>query len=40
LAAPALLARGTGRRKEAVVRVRLFEGTGMGNMKGREMEDG
>jgi small subunit ribosomal protein S9 len=39
LAAPALLARGTGRRKEAVVRVRLLEGTGTFNLNGRPLED-
>jgi small subunit ribosomal protein S9 len=39
LAAPALLARGTGRRKEAVVRVRLVEGTGTFNLNGRPLED-
>jgi len=39
LAAPALLARGTGRRKEAVVRVRLFEGTGQFKLNGRPLED-
>ena len=39
MAAPALLARGTGRRKEAVVRVRLFEGTGQFKLNGRPLED-
>jgi small subunit ribosomal protein S9 len=39
LALPALLARGTGRRKEAVVRVRLFEGTGTFKLNGRPLED-
>jgi small subunit ribosomal protein S9 len=39
LAAPAMLARGTGRRKEAVVRVRLFEGTGQFKLNGRPLED-
>jgi len=39
LAAPALLARGTGRRKEAVVRVRLLEGTGTFTLNGRPLED-
>jgi small subunit ribosomal protein S9 len=39
LAAPALLARGTGRRKKAVVRVRLVEGTGTFNLNGRPLED-
>jgi small subunit ribosomal protein S9 len=39
LAAPALLARGTGRRKEAVVRVRLLEGTGQFRLNDRPLED-
>ena len=39
MAAPALLARGTGRRKEAVVRVRLLEGTGQFKLNGRPLED-
>jgi len=39
LAQPALLARGTGRRKEAVVRVRLLEGTGTFKLNGRPLED-
>jgi small subunit ribosomal protein S9 len=39
LAAPAMLARGTGRRKEAVVRVRLIEGTGQFKLNGRPLED-
>jgi len=39
LAAPALLARGTGRRKEAIVRVRLFEGTGTFKLNDRPLED-
>jgi small subunit ribosomal protein S9 len=39
LALPALLARGTGRRKEAVVRVRLIEGTGTFKLNGRPLED-
>jgi small subunit ribosomal protein S9 len=39
LAAPAQLARGTGRRKEAVVRVRLIEGTGAFKLNGRPLDD-
>jgi small subunit ribosomal protein S9 len=39
LAAPALLARGTGRRKKAVVRVRLLEGTGQFKLNDRPLED-
>jgi small subunit ribosomal protein S9 len=39
LAAPALLAQGTGRRKEAVVRVRLLEGGGTFTLNGRPLED-
>jgi small subunit ribosomal protein S9 len=39
LAAPAQLARGTGRRKEAVCRVRLIEGTGTFKLNGRPLED-
>jgi len=39
LALPALLARGTGRRKEAVVRVRLIEGTGTFKLNDRPLED-
>ena len=39
MAAPALLARGTGRRKEAVVRVRLLEGTGQFKLNDRPLED-
>jgi small subunit ribosomal protein S9 len=39
LAAPALLARGTGRRKEAIVRVRLFEGAGTFKLNDRPLED-
>ena len=39
MAAPAQLARGTGRRKEAVVRVRLLEGTGQFKLNGRPLED-
>ena len=39
MAAPAQLARGTGRRKEAVVRVRLIEGTGTFKLNGRPIED-
>jgi small subunit ribosomal protein S9 len=39
LALPALLARGTGRRKEAVVRVRLLEGTGTFKLNDRPLED-
>jgi small subunit ribosomal protein S9 len=39
LAAPAQLARGTGRRKEAVVRVRLLEGTGQFKLNDRPLED-
>jgi small subunit ribosomal protein S9 len=34
-----MLARGTGRRKEAVVRVRLLEGTGQFKLNGRPLED-
>ena len=36
---PALLARGTGRRKQAVVRVRLLEGSGVFRLNGRPLED-
>ena len=39
MAAPALLARGTGRRKEAVVRVRLLEGTGQFRLNDRPLDD-
>lgn len=39
MALPALLARGTGRRKEAVVRVRLIEGTGTFKLNDRPLED-
>jgi small subunit ribosomal protein S9 len=39
LAAPAQLSRGTGRRKEAVVRVRLLEGTGQFKLNDRPLED-
>jgi small subunit ribosomal protein S9 len=39
LAAPAMLARGTGRRKQAVVRVRLLEGTGQFKLNGRPLDD-
>ena len=39
MAAPAQLARGTGRRKEAVVRVRLVEGTGTFRLNGRPLDD-
>ena len=39
MAAPVQLARGTGRRKEAVVRVRLIEGTGTFKLNGRPLED-
>ncbi len=39
MAAPALLARGTGRRKEAVVRARLVEGTGQFRLNGRPLDD-
>lgn len=39
MAAPAMLARGTGRRKEAVARVRLLEGTGQFKLNGRPLED-
>ena len=39
MAAPAQLARGTGRRKEAVVRVRLLEGTGQFKLNDRPLED-
>ena len=38
MAAPTELARGTGRRKEAVVRVRLVEGTGAFKLNGRPLE--
>ncbi|HET6751386.1 MAG TPA: 30S ribosomal protein S9 [Actinomycetes bacterium] len=34
-----MLARGTGRRKEAVVRVRLLEGTGQFKLNGRPLDD-
>ncbi|WP_420431149.1 30S ribosomal protein S9 [Candidatus Poriferisocius sp.] len=33
-----LLARGTGRRKEAVAQVRLYHGTGSFNLNGRSLE--
>jgi len=36
---PAELSRGTGRRKEAVARVRLIEGTGTFKLTGRPLED-
>jgi small subunit ribosomal protein S9 len=39
LAAPTQLARGTGRRKEAIVRVRLVEGTGTFKLNGRPLDD-
>jgi small subunit ribosomal protein S9 len=39
LAAPTQLARGTGRRKEAIVRVRLVEGTGVFKLNGRPLDD-
>jgi small subunit ribosomal protein S9 len=39
LAAPTQLARGTGRRKEAIVRVRLVEGTGVFRLNGRPLDD-
>jgi len=39
LAAPAQLARGTGRRKEAICRVRLVEGTGTFKLNGRPLDD-
>jgi small subunit ribosomal protein S9 len=39
LAAPTQLARGTGRRKEAIVRVRLIEGTGTFKLNGRPLDD-
>ena len=39
MAAPAQLSRATGRRKEAVVRVRLIEGTGAFKLNGRPLED-
>ncbi|HEY2957260.1 MAG TPA: 30S ribosomal protein S9 [Actinomycetota bacterium] len=39
MAAPAQLARGTGRRKSAVVRVRLVEGTGTFKLNGRPLDD-
>jgi small subunit ribosomal protein S9 len=39
LAAPTQLARGTGRRKEAIVRVRLVEGTGTFRLNGRPLDD-
>jgi small subunit ribosomal protein S9 len=39
LPGPALLARGTGRRKQAVVRVRLLEGSGVFRLNGRPLED-
>jgi small subunit ribosomal protein S9 len=38
LTAPAELSRGTGRRKEAVARVRLVEGTGTFRLNGRPLE--
>ena len=37
--AASLLAKGTGRRKSAVVRVRLLEGTGTFTLNGRPLED-
>ena len=39
MAAPTQLARGTGRRKEAIVRVRLVEGTGTFRLNGRPLDD-
>jgi small subunit ribosomal protein S9 len=39
LAAPEALARGTGRRKEAVARVRLLPGEGSFRLNGRPLED-
>ena len=39
MAAPAELARGTGRRKEAVARVRLIEGTGTFKLNDRPLDD-
>ena len=39
MAAPTQLARGTGRRKEAIVRVRLVEGTGTFKLNGRPLDD-
>jgi small subunit ribosomal protein S9 len=39
LAAPTQLARGTGRRKEAIVRVRLVEGNGTFKLNGRPLDD-
>ena len=39
MAAPAQLARGTGRRKEAICRVRLVEGTGTFKLNGRPLDD-
>jgi small subunit ribosomal protein S9 len=39
LVAPTQLARGTGRRKEAIVRVRLVEGTGTFKLNGRPLDD-
>ena len=39
MAATAQLAKGTGRRKEAIARVRLVDGTGTFNLNGRPLED-
>ena len=39
MAAPTQLARGTGRRKEAICRVRLVEGTGTFMLNGRPLDD-
>jgi small subunit ribosomal protein S9 len=39
LAAPEALSRGTGRRKEAIARVRLLPGTGTFKLNGRPLED-
>lgn len=39
MAAPDVLGRGTGRRKEAVVRVRLVAGTGSFKLNDRPLED-
>jgi small subunit ribosomal protein S9 len=39
LAAPEALAKGTGRRKEAIARVRLLPGTGTFTLNGRPLED-
>ena len=39
MAAPEALARGTGRRKEAIARVRLLPGSGTFRLNGRPLED-